>query len=66
MGTCRTEDLFLTDQNFNYIPITTNKYIFEDEMGSIINQEKMKEERKELKENMEDKKEKILSFDDLL
>lgn len=66
LGTCRTEDLFLTDQNFNYIPITTNKYIFEDEMGSIINQEKMEEERKELKENMEDKKEKILSFDDLL
>ena len=56
----------LTDQNFNYIPITTNKYIFEDEMGSIINQEKMEEERKELKENMEDKKEKVLSFDDLL
>lgn len=66
LGTCRTEDLFLTDQNFNYIPITTNKYIFEDEMGSIINQEKMEEERKELKENMEDKKEKVLSFDDLL
>lgn len=66
LGTCRTEDLFLTDQNFNYIPITTNKYIFEDEMGSVINQEKMKEERKELKENMENKKEKVLSFDDLL
>lgn len=66
LGTCRTEDLFLTDQNFNYIPITTNKYIFEDEMGSIINQEKMEEERKELKENMKDKKEKVLSFDDLL
>lgn len=37
LGTCRTEDLFLTDQNGNIIDIVTNEYLFKDEIGSIIN-----------------------------
>lgn len=72
LGTCRTEDLFLTDAEGNEIPIVCNEYLFEDEMGSIINQQqlqKIKEERKENNEIKTLKKrtvEKEVAIEDLL
>lgn len=72
LGTCRTEDLFLTDSEGNEIPIVCNEYLFEDEMGSIINQQQlqeMKEERKESNEIKTLKKrtvEKEVAIEDLL
>lgn len=72
LGTCRTEDLFLTDAEGNEIPIVCNEYLFEDEMGSIINQQQlqeMKEERKESNEIEALKKrtvEKEVAIEDLL
>lgn len=50
LGTCRTEDLFLTDADGNEIPIVCNEYLFEDEMGSIINQRQLQQNKKENKE----------------
>jgi len=70
LGTCRTEDLFLTDQNGNEISIVTNEYLFSDEMGSIINQSQLqserKEESKEIKELKERTVEKKVSLADLI
>lgn len=72
LGTCRTEDLFLTDAEGNEIPIVCNEYLFEDEMGSIINQkqlQELKEERKESNEIETLKKrtvEKEVAIEDLL
>ena len=37
LGTCRTEDLFLTDLNGNVIDLVPNQYLFKDEIHSIIN-----------------------------
>lgn len=50
LGTCRTEDLFMTDAEGNEIPIVLNEYLFEDEFRSIINNEKMQEKKKESEE----------------
>jgi len=70
LGTCRTEDLFLTDQNGNEISIVKNEYLFSDEMGSIINQSQLqserKEESKEIKELKERTVEKKVSLADLI
>ena len=46
LGTCRTEDLFLTDQNNREINIVKNEYLFIDEFGSIINRSQLEENRK--------------------
>ena len=60
LGTCRTEDLFMTDADGNEIPIVLNQYLFLDEMGSIINQEEVQrikeQERKENSKEIEDLK----------
>ena len=45
LGICRTEDLFLTDQNGNEIKIIKNEYLYSDEIGSIINQIQLQSER---------------------
>lgn len=70
LGTCRTEDLFLTDSDGNEIPIVLNEYLFQDEMGSIINQSQLKNERKEEDKEIEQLKnrtvEKKLSLSDLI
>lgn len=70
LGTCRTEDLFLTDQNGNEIPIVKNEYLYYDEMGSIINQNNLiserKEESKEIKELKKKTVEKEFSLADLI
>lgn len=64
LGTCRTEDLFLTDAEGNEIPIVLNEYLFEDEMGSIINRNEL-ENRKEEKKEIKSEKEEI-SFEGLI
>lgn len=46
LGTCRTEDLFLTDTSGNIIDIVLNKYLFDDAMNSIIKQNPTTEEKK--------------------
>ena len=70
LGTCRTEDLFLTDQNNVEIPIVINETLFKDEMGSIINQKNLvsdrKEETQEIKELKERTVEKELTWADLI
>lgn len=69
LGTCRTEDLFLTDVDGNEIPIVCNEYLFEDEMGSIINQRQLqqnKKENKEIKKLKERTVEKEITVKDLL
>ena len=70
LGTCRTIDLFLTDSNFNTIDITINKYLFEDEMGSIVTQERFNQEREEksneIKELEKRTVDKEVTIDDLL
>lgn len=69
LGTCRTEDLFLTDADGNEIPIVCNEYLFEDEMGSIINQRQLqqnKEENKEIEKLKERTVEKEVTVKDLL
>lgn len=70
LGTCRTEDLFLTDAEGNEIPIVTNEYLYEDEMGSVINREQLKSERKEKDSEIEELKkktvEKTIAIEDLL
>lgn len=70
LGTCRTEDLFLTDQNNVEIPIIINETLFRDEMGSIINQKNLvsdrKEETQEIKELKERTVEKELTWADLI
>ena len=60
LGTCRTEDLFLTDQNGNEISIVTNEYLYSDEMGSIINQSQLQSERKEESEEIKELKERTV------
>lgn len=60
LGTCRTEDLFLTDQNGNEIPIVKNEYLYYDEMGSIINQNNLISERKEESEEIKELKKKTV------
>lgn len=55
LGTCRTEDLFLTDSNNNPIEIVKNQYLFQDELNSIIS----KIERKENQQNNTIKKESL-------
>lgn len=60
LGTCRTEDLFLTDQNGNEIPIVKNEYLYYDEMGSIINQSNLTSERKEESEEIKELKKKTV------
>ena len=55
LGTCRTEDLFLTDSNNNPIEIVKNQYLFQDELNSIIS----KIERKENQQNSTIKKESL-------
>lgn len=57
LGTCRTEDLFLTDQNGNEITIVKNEYLYEDQLGSIINQEQVQSDRKEESEEIKQLKE---------
>ena len=70
LGTCRTEDLFLTDVEGNEIPIVTNEYLYEDEIGSVINREQLKSERKEKDSEIEELKkktvEKTIAIEDLL
>ena len=67
LGTCRTEDLFLTDAEGNEIPIILNEYLFEDEIGSVINQNnERKEDSKEIKELKEKTVEKKFSWNDLI
>lgn len=67
LGTCRTEDLFLTDAEGNEIPIVLNEYLFEDEIGSVINQNnERKEDSKEIKELKEKTVEKEFSWNDLI
>ena len=60
LGTCRTEDLFLTDQSGNEIPIVKNEYLYYDEMGSIINQNNLISERKEESEEIKELKKKTV------
>ena len=52
LGTCRTEDLFLTDLNGNVIDLVTNQYLFKDEINSIINKTDVKEKPIERKEEV--------------
>ena len=67
LGTCRTEDLFLTDAEGNEIPIILNEYLFEDQIGSVINQNnERKEDSKEIKELKEKTVEKEFSWNDLI
>lgn len=70
LGTCRTEDLFLTDQNGNEITIVKNEYLYEDQLGSIINQEQVQSDRKEESEEIKQLKEitvdKKISLADLI
>lgn len=70
LGICRTEDLFLTDQEGNVIPIVKNEYLFQDEMGSIINQSNLTSDRKEESKEIEELKkrtvEKEFSLADLI
>lgn len=69
LGTCRTEDLFLTDGDGNEIPIVPNEYLFKDELGSIINQSNLTSEVKEdesIKELKERTVEKDFSWSDLI
>lgn len=57
LGTCRTEDLFLTDQNGNEITIVKNEYLYEDQLSSIINQAQLQTDRKEESEEIKQLKE---------
>ena len=67
LGTCRTEDLFLTDAEGNEIQIVLNEYLFEDEIGSVINQNnERKEDSKEIKKLKEKTVEKEFSWNDLI
>ena len=70
LGICRTEDLFMTDQENNVIPIVKNEYLFHDELGSIINQNNLisdrKEESKEIQKLKERTVEKEFSLCDLI
>lgn len=69
LGTCRTEDLFLTDGDGNEIPIVPNEYLFKDELGSIINQSNLTSEVKEdesIKKLKERTVEKDFSWSDLI
>lgn len=69
LGTCRTEDLFLTDANGNLIDLVLNEYLFEDEIKSIINNEKIekkKEESEEIVKLKERTVEKKVSLADLI
>ena len=60
-------DLFLTDAEGNEIPIVLNEYLFEDEIGSVINQNnERKEDSKEIKELKEKTVEKEFSWNDLI
>lgn len=52
LGTCRTEDLFLTDLNGNVIDLVTNQYLFKDEINSIINKTDIEEKPIERKEEV--------------
>lgn len=69
LGTCRTEDLFLTDGDGNEIPIVPNEYLFKDELGSIINQSNLAPEVKEdesIKKLKERTVEKDFTWSDLI
>ena len=69
LGTCRTEDLFLTDGDGNEIPIVPNEYLFKDELGSIINQSNLASEVKEdesIKKLKERTVEKDFTWSDLI
>ena len=69
LGTCRTEDLFLTDGDGNEIPIVPNEYLFKDELGSIINQSNLTSEVKEdesIKKLKERTVEKDFTWSDLI
>jgi replicative DNA helicase len=69
LGICRTEDLFLTDTTGNIIDITPNEYLFKDAMNSIINNQKLQENKKESEEIVKLKEktvEKKVSLADLI
>lgn len=69
LGTCRTEDLFLTDGDGNEIPIVPNEYLFKDELGSIVNQSNLTSEVKEdksIKKLKERTVEKDFTWSDLI
>lgn len=63
LGTCRTEDLFLTDTSGNIINIVINKYLFKDEMNSIINREGQKERKENSNIEIEKLKERTVEKD---
>lgn len=63
LGTCRTEDLFLTDTSGNIINIVVNKYLFKDEMNSIINKEVQKERKENSSSEIEKLKERTVKKD---
>lgn len=67
LGTCRTEDLFLTDTSGNVIDLTLNQYLFKDEIGSIINNQNLnKKESEEIVKLKERTVEKKVSLADLI
>lgn len=67
LGTCRTEDLFLTDTSGNIIDLTLNQYLFKDEIGSIINNQNLnKKESEEIAKLKERTVEKKVSLADLI
>lgn len=67
LGTCRTEDLFLTDTSGNVIDLTLNQYLFKDEIGSIINNQNLnKKESEEIAKLKERTVEKKVSLADLI
>lgn len=63
LGTCRTEDLFLTDTSGNIINIVINKYLFKDEINSIINREGQKERKENSNIEIEKLKERTVEKD---
>lgn len=63
LGTCRTEDLFLTDTSGNIINIVVNKYLFKDEMNSIINKKVQKERKENSSSEIEKLKERTVKKD---
>lgn len=63
LGTCRTEDLFLTDTSGNIINIVVNKYLFKDEMNSIINRENQNERKENSNSEIEELKERTVEKD---
>ena len=68
LGTCRTKDLFVTDTSGNPIKLTINEYLFEDSIGSIINNKNLinKEESEEISKLKENIVEKEVSLADLI